>query len=65
VEEAEWLRAEKGEDFSKIGEIMQAYTMRQDEQQNLYLLEPAWYYEENGKWHQVGADSGGAVNGLE
>ncbi|WP_040226342.1 YycH family regulatory protein [Bhargavaea cecembensis] len=62
---AEWLRAKKGDDFSEIGEIMQGYTMRQGEQANLYLLEPAWYYKENGTWKQVKPEEGGAANGLE
>ncbi|MET3575899.1 YycH family regulatory protein [Bhargavaea ullalensis] len=65
TEAAEWLRAEKGDDFQKVGEIIQAYTMSPDEQQNLYLLEPAWYYEENGKWQQIGPDTRGSANGLE
>lgn len=62
----EELRAEDSVDFAEVGEIARGYDLRRDDENNLYTLEPAWFYEENGEWQSVKkAGTGGGMGGLE
>lgn len=53
-------------DFNEIEEIHPAYYMQQDVALNIFVLEPSWYYKQNGKWYRfVTGQVGGDRNGLE
>ncbi len=66
IDVAESLMADPEVDFNTIDEIIPAYYMRQDVDLNIFVLEPSWYYLQNGKWHCFSSDSlGGGKLGLE
>lgn len=67
VEVAEKLRASEDLDFDLIEEISPGYYLSKDESQNVYVLEPCWYYLLKGNWlrYVPEENSGGAANGLE
>lgn len=49
-----------------IDEIMPAYHMKQDVDLNIFVLEPSWFYLQNGKWVRFSSDQlRGEENGLE
>lgn len=61
------LKAANFVDFSRVEEILPAYYLRPDEQNNrVFILEPAWYYSINGNWTRLTPEAlGGVAIGLE
>lgn len=63
---AEELRKDPEVEFNEVSEIVRGYDLRRDDENNIYILEPAWFYEENGEWHSVKkTGTGGGMGGLE
>lgn len=66
VEIAEALIASPEVDFQKVDEMLPAYYITQDVDLNIFVLEPSWFYLQNGKWVRFSSDQlGGEEIGLE
>ncbi|KZE37554.1 hypothetical protein AV656_13435 [Bhargavaea cecembensis] len=62
----EELRTDPEVDLNEVSDIVRGYALRRDDDNNLYILEPAWFYEENEEWYSVKkAGTGGGMGGLE
>ncbi len=62
---AEYLRQQPEVDFDHVSDIVRGYELQRNEE-TLYTLEPAWFYEESGEWYPVKkAGTGGGRSGLE
>lgn len=66
VEVTKALKESPEVEFDKIDEIIPAYYMNQDIDLNIFVLEPAWFYLQRGKWIRFSSDQlGGGEIGLE
>lgn len=64
----EELRANPEVEFSEVNDIVRGYELKQiqTDEETLYALEPAWFFEESGEWRSVKeAGTGGGMGGLE
>lgn len=52
--------------LSALDEVMVGYYLSKAEDQNLYILEPSWFYVRDGSWVRITPEMfGGAASGLE
>lgn len=53
-------------DMTQLSEIALGYYLSKAENQNLYTLEPSWFYVQNGSWVRITTEIlGGVTSGLE
>lgn len=65
-EVGEMLIESKEIDFSIVEEIITGYYMKHDRENNLFMLEPCWYYLINDNWIRFSPEQfGGEMIGLE
>lgn len=66
LEVGEMLIDSKEIDFSIVEEIIPGYYMKHDREDNLFMLEPTWYYLINDNWIRFSPEQfGGEMIGLE
>lgn len=62
----EWLKTKPEQDVSELREVVIGYYLSVAENQNLYTLEPSWFYVQNGSWTRITPEMlGGVMYGLE
>ncbi|MCG7345809.1 two-component system activity regulator YycH [Sporosarcina sp. ACRSL] len=66
LEIANALKESEKLDIGAVEEITVGYTMRHDQDQRIFVMEPAWYYLIKGDWSRYVPDQGGGEQiGLE
>lgn len=62
----QWIKRNENLDLLDLNEVTVGYYLSKAESQNLYTLEPSWFYVRDGSWVRITPEMlGGIVSGLE